>query len=280
MHFRQTSIAWRKEWLARIVNCAVPMMMWAIVFAGGLFLAMLGMQHVGHGIAMRRIALDPDNAKKGAGVIEGAVFGLLSLLIAFTFSGAVTRFDARRHLVSDEAIRISTAWDRIHVLPAGAQPGLRNLFKRYLDSRLETYRNPADTEATKAAWDHSLTLQEEIWVEGVAAGQASPTTVAAMLFLPAVNQMIDITRTRLMATRMHPPPIVYAMLAVVALVGALLAGYHMAGGKARSWLHTIGFAAVIASTVYVILDIEHPRLGLIRVDAADEVLIELRRSMN
>ena len=71
-----------------------------------------------------------------------------------------------------------------------------------------------------------------------------PPPRAAMLFLPAVNQMIDITRTRLMATRMHPPPIVYAMLAVVALVGALLAGYHMAGGKARSWLHTIGFAVV------------------------------------
>ncbi len=256
------------------------MMLWALAFAGGLFLGMIVMQHVGHRIALRRIALDPETAKKGAGVIEGAVFGLLSLLVAFTFSGSVARFDARRHLVSEEAIRISTAWDRIHLLPASAQPGLRDLFRRYLDSRLETYRNPDDSEATKSAWDHSMKLQEEIWVEGVAAGQAAPTTVASMLFLPAVNQMIDITRTRLMATRMHPPPIVFAMLAAVALVGALLAGFHMAGGKARSWLHTVGFAAVLATTVYVILDIEYPRLGLIRVDAVDEVLIELRRSMN
>ena len=255
-------------------------MWWALAFAGGLFLGMLLMQHVGHLIAMKRIARDPESAKKGAGVIEGAVFGLLSLLVAFTFSGAVTRFDARRHLVGEEAIRISTAWDRIHVLPAGAQPGLRDLFRRYLDSRLDTYRNPADGDGTKAAWDHSVKLQEEIWVAGVAAAQASPTTAGPMLFLPAVNQMIDITRTRLMATRIHPPPIVYAMLAVVALVGALLAGFHMAGGKARSWLHTIGFAAVLASTVYVILDIEYPRMGLIRVDAADEALVELRRSMH
>jgi len=238
------------------------------------------MQHVGHGIAMRRIAHDPEGAKKGAGVIEGAVFGLLSLLVAFTFSGAVTRFDARRHLINEEAIRISTAWDRIHVLPAGAQPALRDLFRRYLDSRLETYRDPGEGDTTKAAWQHSLKLQEEIWAEGVAAAQASPTTAAPMLFLPAVNQMIDITRTRLMSTRMHPPPIVYAMLAVVALIGALLAGYHMAGGKQRSWLHTVGFAAVLASTSYVILDIEYPRLGFIRVDAADELLVDLRRSMH
>jgi hypothetical protein len=102
-----------------------------------------------------------------------------------------------------------------------------------------------------------------------------------MLFLPAVNHMIDITGTRLMATRMHPPPIVFAMLAVIvmALISALLAGCHMAGGKARIWLHIIGFAAVIASVVYVIIDIEYPRQGLIRVDAADEVLIDLRRQM-
>ena len=222
------------ESLARIVNVAAGMMMWAIAFSGGLFVGMLVMQHLGHRIAIRRIARDPESAKKGAGVIEGAVFGLLSLLLAFTFSGAVTRFDTRRHLISEEAIRIGVAFDRVKLLPAERQPGLRDLFKRYLDARLETYRNPGDTAATTAAWDHSLKLQEEIWTEGVAATQASPTIVAGMLFLPSVNQMIDITRTRLMATRMHPPPIVYAMLAVLALIGALLAGYHMAGGKARA----------------------------------------------
>jgi hypothetical protein len=60
----------------------------------------------------------------------------------------------------------------------------------------------------------------------------------------------------------------------------MLAGYHMAGGKARSWPTPVGFAAVLATTVYVILDTEYPRLGLIRVDAADEVRLELRRNMN
>jgi hypothetical protein len=254
-------------------------MFWAFAFAGGLFLGILGMQQVGHGIALRRMALDPESAKKGAGVIEAAMFGLLSLLLAFTFSGAVSRFDARRHLVTEEAIRISTAWDRIAVLPASAQPGARDLFRRYLDSRLETYRRPEDSAAAEEEWARTVKLQHEIWAGGVAAAQGSPTTVAAMLFLPAVNQMIDITGERRMAARMHPPPIVYAMLAVMALVSGLLAGYHMAGGKARSWLHTIGFAAVVASTVYVILDVEYPRSGLIRVDAVDEILKEVRAQM-
>ena len=53
----------------------------------------------------------------------------------------------------------------------------------------------------------------------------------------------------------------------------------MRGGKTRSWIHMVGFAAIMATTVYVIFDIEFPRSGIIRLDAADQVLIELRQSM-
>jgi hypothetical protein len=78
----------------------------------------------------------------------------------------------------------------------------------------------------------------------------------------------------------HPPPIIFAMLGVLALMSSLLAGYAMAGGKTRSWIHIIGFALIMATTVYVILDLEFPRLGMIRIDAADRALIELRQSMH
>jgi len=70
------------------------------------------------------------------------------------------------------------------------------------------------------------------------------------------------------------------MLATFAMVGALLAGYGMSKGRALSLTHAIGFALVLALTVYVIVDIEYPRLGFIRVDAADQAMIDLRRGMN
>ena len=88
-----------------------------------------------------------------------------------------------------------------------------------------------------------------------------------------------ITTTRTMATKIHPPTAIYAMLAGLALASALLAGYGMAGRTTQSRLHTVGFAAILALAVYVILDLEYPRSGLIRVDAVDQVLVELRRSM-
>jgi hypothetical protein len=91
--------------------------------------------------------------------------------------------------------------------------------------------------------------------------------------------MIDITTTRTMAAQMHPPAIIIAMLFGLALASALLAGYAMAAAKSRSWLHMIGFALATGFAIYVILDMEYPRLGLIRVDAFDQALVEFRQSM-
>jgi hypothetical protein len=78
---------------------------------------------------------------------------------------------------------------------------------------------------------------------------------------------------------MHPPLIIFLMLGVLALLSSLLAGYAMAGERSRSWIHTLSFALMMATTVYVILDLEFPRLGFIRIDAMDRVLYELRASM-
>jgi hypothetical protein len=103
---------------------------------------------------------------------------------------------------------------------------------------------------------------------------------AAKLLLAALNEMIDITTTRQVATRNHPPLVIFLMLATLSLMGGLLIGYELAGKKHRDWLHMLIFPLLMAVTLYVILDLEFPRRGLIRIDAADEVLIELRQSMD
>ena len=78
---------------------------------------------------------------------------------------------------------------------------------------------------------------------------------------------------------MHPPAIIFGLLALVALVCALLAGYAMAGSVSRSWIHIIGFAAVLAIAVYVIVDLEYPRLGLFKISEFDRMLVDVRASM-
>jgi hypothetical protein len=154
------------------------------------------------------------------------------------------------------------------------------LFRQYLDSRLETYRKMPDIEAAMKSLDRSNALQGAIWDRAIVACREEGSQSAHMLLLPALNQMIDITTTRTMAGKTHPPWVIFAMLAALVLVSSLLAGFGMAGGKSRNWIHILGFAAILGVTVYVILDLEYPRLGLIQVKDFDQALVELRQSMN
>ena len=251
----------------------------ALLLASALFVGMLVFLELGHRLGDRFEAIDPEGAHSGTGPVDGAVFALLGLLVAFTFSGAAARFDGRRHLIVEEANAIGTAYLRLDVAPPDAQPALRELFRRYLDSRLVVYRKLPNLEEARAELAHSATIQQEIWSRAVAACDAAGPRPCGILLLPALNALIDITTTRTMAALMHPPAIVFGLLFVLGLGCAVLAGYSMAGGERRKWAHMIAFAAIMAVTVYVILDLEYPRLGLIRVDASDQVLVELRETM-
>jgi hypothetical protein len=251
------------------------------LYTFGLFLGMLLFLEIGRRIAVRRMKKDSGTAGEGVGAVDGAIFALLGLLIAFTFSGASARFDTRRQLIVEETNAIGTAYLRLDLFPAELQPALRESFRRYLDARIEVYRKLPDVAAAKAHLAKADELQKQIWRQAVAASRAEGALPAApILLLPALNAMIDITTTRTMATLMHPPAIVFVMLFALALAASLLAGYGMTGNRVRSWFHMVGFALVVAISVYVILDLEYPRLGLIRVDAFDQALVDLRQSMN
>lgn len=255
----------------------------APLFAGGLFLGMLVCLEIGRRIGlwrMRRMPKGTEVAQAGLGVVEGAFFGLFSLLVAFSFSGAAGRFDERRTLIVEEANDIGTAYLRLDVLAPEAQPALRDLFRRYTESRIETYRKLPDLDAAMKELARSIALQGQIWRQAVAATRAEGShPSAAMLVLPALNQMIDITTTRTMAARTHPPKIIYHLLFGMGLICAAIAGHGMAAASSRAWAHIIGFALIMSLSIFVILDIEYPRLGFIRVDAHDLALAEVLEGM-
>ena len=242
-----------------------------------LLIGMLGMLEVGRRIGLRRMAEDKEGARTGIGTVEGAILALLGLLIAFSFSGAATRFDQRRQQIVDEASKISSAYALIDLLPAEDQAPLRETFKLYVDSRLEAYRKIPDLAAAKVELERSKALQNEIWTRAV---DATGDPEAALLVLPAIGQVINISTQRTAALYTHPPTIIFVMLAGLMLIGSLLAGYGMASKKSRNWLHAVAFAVTLALTFYVIRDLEYPRLpGLVGMSNFDNVLVHLRESM-
>ncbi len=251
---------------------------YSFLLAFALFAAMLGLLFLGRHLA--RLRHGHDEVETGIGPVNAAIFGLLGLMIAFVFSGAALRFDERRDLIVEEANAIGTAWLRLDLLPAGAQPDLRQMMRDYAEARIAAYRALPDEAAFAAEFGQAQQLQDKIWAASVAASSApGQNTAPAMLLLPALNDMFDITTTREMALRKHPPRIVYLILGALALISSLLAGHAMAGRRQQSLLHLIAYPLIIAVVVNLVINLEHPRLGLVRVNAFDVAIEDVRNQM-
>ena len=187
----------------------------------------------------------------------------------------MSRLDTRRQLIVQEANAIGTAYLRLDLLPVNDQPGLRHLFRDYLDTRLRVHEALPDMSAADRELARGAQLQQQIWSAALVAAGSDPSQNVVRMFLPALNEMIDVTTARTVAIHTRQPRLIFFLLVSVALVSALLAGYAMEKRKHRSLLHMVIYAAAIAITLYSILDLENPRSGLIRLDTADRALHQL-----
>ena len=252
---------------------------WIVAISLTIFAAILVALEVGSRIGRVRHERDSSSATTGTGTIDGAIFGLMGLLLAFTFSGAASRFDARRSLIVEESNTIGTAYLRLDLLPAQAQVKLKEDFRQYVDSRLAFYRSLQNLELAKRELGRSVELQGRIWSGVVAATRELNNPAVTSLVLSTINDMIDITLTRAVAMQTHPPAIVFVVLVVMVLASSLLAGYNMSAAKVRNWTYRITFAVLVTLSLYLIFDLEFPRFGLIRVDAFDQILVDVRNTM-
>ena len=251
----------------------------SIGIALAIFVALIVFLEIGWRIGIRATAKRGEGARSGVGVVDSVVYSLLGLLIGFTFSGAAGRFDKRRELMVSEVNAIHTAWKRVDLLPVTAQEPLRVAFRRYVDALIASYGEEAGSKEERQHRATVIAAQDEIWHRSWVSSFEPSGEKARMLLLPTVNLMFDAVNAERLAQRLHPPMIIYAMLALSALAGALFAGFAMSKTPTRSWMHIVGVAATLAIASYAILELESPRLGLVRAESIDRALVELRETM-
>jgi hypothetical protein len=239
------------------------------------FAALLSGLEMGRRFRVRSAAERTD----GASAIDGAIFALMGLLVAFTFSGAASRFDTRRQLIVEEANDIGTAYLRIDTMVAENQSVMREKFRQYVQSRLDFYAQLHETEKAAAQLEKSNKLQAEIWSLAITDSRQEKTLNKGMLLLPALNEMFDVTAKRSAAMQMHPPLLIYGLLVAVSLLCSVLAGWAMGASTRRETLHSVCFAAIVALTFYVTVELEYPRQGLVRIDSFDSLLVNVAKSM-
>lgn len=209
-------------------------------------------------------------------VAEGTVFALFGLLVAFSFSGAYTRFEERKIKIIDEVNAIKTAYLRIDLLKPAVQQNMREEIKHYLDERLATYQRLAEFRGFFEELSHFKTVENQVWLASITATKQTANEATTLLFIDAVNKMLDTANLRIMITRIHPPTQIFVLLIGLGAVSSFLAGFSMARKQHYNSLYSICFVAITAFTLYVIIDLEFPRMGMIRVDAFDQLLLEAR----
>jgi hypothetical protein len=244
-----------------------------------LFLGMTLLSILCYRLGRRRVHKEGSHTEVPSTVI-GAVFALLGLLIAFTFSGAYSRFDIRRQLIVQETNAIGTAYLRLDLLPASSQASLREKFRAYAACRASFFEKLTNASETRNELDRAGALQKEIWTQAVAESADPQYQSARLLLLPALNDMIDIMTTRTVAVQTHPPLLIWAMLFSISIACAGLTGYRAGVSGHPGYMYNILLALTTSCVLYVTLDIEYPRFGLVRLDMVNHILVELAEMIN
>jgi hypothetical protein len=239
---------------------------------------MVGCQLLGRHFAERRG--EGSAGGSGPAAIEASVFALLGLLVAFSFSGSETRLHNRRELIVQEVDAVGTAYLRLDLLPEADRAALKAQFRQYVDARVRYYKELLDLKAASVERARTDQLQQSIWARAVAATSRAADNRAALIVLPALNEMFDVSTQRDAALRMHIPLVIFLFLAILSFVCAFFTGMDMARPARLSVLHVFAFAATMALTAYVILNLEFPRAGFVRLQYLDAMLAELGKSMH
>jgi hypothetical protein len=250
----------------------------SVLPVAGFFVLLVLAMEIGRQVRLRQLRAGGEGSDARFGIVDSAIFALMGLLVGFTFASANSRFDARRQTIVDEANAIGTAWLRLDVLSDPARASLQGHFRRYTDARLEAFRALPDTMAALAAFARADTAQRAIWREAVAATRTEPLA-APVFLLPPINEMIDLGAVRQAQLRAHLPTPIYILLLFLVFGCGIMAGYAITTEAPRSWTHVIGFCAVLTVAIWVIMDLEYPRKGLITLRQYDQVLEDQRRSM-
>jgi hypothetical protein len=245
----------------------------ALVF----FLAILAASEFGFNHGRKARVNSDSETRSWITTTAASVLGVLGLLLGFTMTMAVARYDARRLLVLDEANAIDTSYWRAQLVPAPEGPEIINLLREYTEVRIRFGEAGRDESQVIAARKRSGQLQAELWSRASAFAQKDPRSVPAGLLLQALNQTFDLEESRWTAYRAHVPESVIWASAVVALLAAVLVGDSLGLSGRRNFFNLCTLALCITLVLLVIMDLDEPRQGLIHVSS--QPLVDVQQQM-
>ena len=229
---------------------------------------------IGYKIKQRQITQKKPTTSENIGPVEGSLLGLLALLLSFTFSMSSIRYDNRRQVIIEESNHISTAILRADLYPDNIRRLLRADFYKYVESRIAYYDAGVNNQKLNLALQQSEQISKRIWNKVAEAAQDPKNIVRTNQMVPALNNMIDIVTTREAAKNATVPESILWLLFILILSSSFIIGYN--NEKKINHVLICSFSVMVTLTVFVILDLDRPRRGIITTDNAEQKIINLR----
>lgn len=227
-------------------------------------LLLLTIAEAGFHRGMKLFVAHDEKRKAQISGVHGAVLGMLGLLLGFTFSMAVSRYENRRDLVLQEANAIGTTYLRASFLPEPHRAEVSDLLRRYVDLRLDFHNAGNDRAKIASAEAAAAGVHRALWGHAVAAAGKAPTPITAT-FINALNEMIDLDATRLNAQRAKVPAAVWLLVLVVAGASCYACGYSAGACGARTGLSNAMLPLLIAVVITLISDFDRPSQGMVLI---------------
>ena len=219
---------------------------------------------VGFRLGRKVEARTPESIKSQIFTVEAGILGILALLLGFTMSMAVSRFEIRKQLVLEEADAIGTSSLRAQLLPAPADAEITSLLRQYVNVRVQYGAAGNDFARLVDLNRQTAHLQTELWTRIATYAQQDPNPVRAGLLLQSLNQAIDLAEARWMAFQNRVPESVIYVDAAIGLLSSMLVGYAFGVNGRRNMFSMFILAVAIALVLAVIIDLDRPRSGYIR----------------
>jgi hypothetical protein len=209
--------------------------------------------------------------------LQAALLGLLALLLGFNFAMAASRFDARKTLIQDEVAAIRTSYLRAQLLPIEERQDVTDLLRAYVNARIDFIQAGENRVAIERADARAQAIEGQLWMLTTMLAVRRSDALPTGLFIPSLNDMINVNERRRAAIENHVPETVLYLLMFVAMssFGFIAYGYGLTDRRRHG--STALFALIIAIVLTIILDLDRPRSGLIRV--GEESLVRLRDSL-
>ena len=240
-----------------------------------LFMAIMLLYELGFRIGKYKQVESDEEIKKQTVAIQAGILGLLALLLGFNFNMSLQRFENRSHAIIKESNAIGTALLRTRLLPDSIDAHAARLMDQYIDLRISISSiDLTRIEDRRVYNDKTEMLQDELWRLANNAADIDSRTVVTGYFINSLNDMFDARGVRNAILNRHVPEVILLLLFLVFILSGAMIGYSGGLSLKRAYLPTIVLTLMIVLVVFISIDLDRPKRGIIKVK--QDSLLELK----